>query len=90
MPRFRPFPLSLLLAGVAVLALAIAAPDASAQAKKGRKAGRTLTFEDDVIETTLLRPETESTETMNKRKRASLIRIRTNFFAEIIRSAEDL
>ena len=90
MPRVRPFPLlSLVLAAIAVLALATAAPDAFAQ-KKGKRASRPLTFEDDVIETTLLRPETEETQVQTKRKRASLIRIRTHFFAEIIRSAEDL
>ncbi|MFZ4578242.1 MAG: hypothetical protein ACOYOB_07580 [Myxococcota bacterium] len=90
MPRFRT--LSLLpfaLAAVAVLTMAVAAPDAFAQ-KKSKKASRTMTFEDDVIETTLLRPETENTVVQTGRKRSSLIRIRTNFFAEIIRSAEDL
>lgn len=80
------------LAAVAAVALLGLPASAFAQKKpaKSEGKGRTLEFEDDVIETTLLRPETTQVETLNKNKRASLIRIRMNFFAEIIRSAEDL
>lgn len=79
------------LATVALPSLAAAQPKGGAKpAAKEAKAGRTLSFEDDVIETTLLRPDTVAVEGMNKNKRASLIRIRMTFFAEIIRSAEDL
>jgi len=83
-----------LTAAIAVVGLA-APPIAVAQdkgkpaaAKKGKS--REYSFEDDVIETQYLRPDTANVEGINKNKRASLIRIRTNFFAELIRSAEDL
>lgn len=57
-------------------------------AKKGKS--KEYSFEDDVIETQYLRPDTANVEGLNKNKRASLIRIRLNFFAELVRSAEDL
>lgn len=57
-------------------------------AKKGKS--KEYSFEDDVIETQYLRPDTANIEGLNKNKRASLIRIRLNFFAELVRSAEDL
>lgn len=69
-------------------------PFAAIAQEKGKKGEggktRSFSFEDDTIEATLLRPETTQVETLNKNKRASLIRIRMTFFAEIIRSAEDL
>ena len=79
-----------LVAGLLTASTWVALP---ALAQKKPEAGgksRTLSFEDDTIEATLLRPETGKVETLNKNKRASLIRIRMTFFAEIIRSAEDL
>ena len=74
------------LGALAALALPLAA---EAQGKK-RDKGRTISFEDDVIETTYLRPEGTVVEGINKNKRRSLIKIRLDFFAEIKRSAEDL
>lgn len=91
---------SYLLAGAALLAFSAATlpvevlaqgkdkPAAGAAPKKGKS--KEYSFEDDVIETQYLRPDTANVEGINKNKRASLIRIRTNFFAELIRSAEDL
>ncbi len=91
MSRWRKTPVRILCAvAVALVAIASQPSDSWAQSKKGAKSQRTVTFEDDVIETTLLRPDGAVVEGINKNKRASLVRIRTNFFAEIIRSAEDL
>ena len=71
------------------LALAPIALDAGPKAKRSKRA-RVLNFEDDVVETTYLRPESSVVETLNKKKRASLIRIRMDYFAKIIRSAWNL
>ncbi len=89
-----------LTATVTVLAFAATAlpTEALAQGKDkpaaagagAKKKSKEYSFEDDVIETSYLRPDTANVEGINKNKRASLIRIRTNFFAELIRSAEDL
>ncbi|MSQ82516.1 MAG: hypothetical protein EXR77_06310 [Myxococcales bacterium] len=69
--------------------------DAIAQGKDkptagGKKKSKEYSFEDDVIETQYLRPDTANVEGLNKKGRDSLIQIRRNFFAELIRSAEDL
>lgn len=81
---------SLLLGTVTALpALAQDSTRAAGGKKKGDKS-RTLTFEDDMIETQLLRPDTEAIQGLSNRTRTSLIRIRKDFFAEIIRSAEDI
>jgi hypothetical protein len=70
--------------------LAAQATPAMADDKGKKKKEKTYNFEDDVIETQYLRPDTAVTDGLKNNKRASLIRIRTNFFAELIRSAEDL
>jgi hypothetical protein len=70
--------------------LVASAADAQPKPAAGKKKEKVYSFEDDVIETSLLRPETTQVETLNKHKRASLIRIRLHFFNEIIRSAEDM
>lgn len=84
---------ALALAPTAILAAA-APTDGWAQdkGKGGAKKGKSkeYSFEDDVIETQYLRPDTANVEGISKNKRASLIRIRMNFFAELVRSAEDL
>ncbi len=75
-----------------VMAATLFAIPATAQ-DKGKKKGdksRTVSFEDDMIEAQFLRPDTSNTEVLSNRARKSLIRIRENFFAEIIRSAEDI
>ena len=79
------------LSGLVALALVVTpmALDAAPPNRSSRKT-RTLSFEDDVVETTYLRPESSVVETLNKKKRSSLIRIRMDFFAEIIRSARNL
>lgn len=84
---------SLVLAPTAIWS--VAAPSegwAQDKGKAGAKKGKSkeYSFEDDVIETQYLRPDTANVEGISKNKRASLIRIRMNFFAELVRSAEDL
>ena len=83
----------LIWALAAMLLLLFAVP-ASAQDKgKGKKPGdksRTVSFEDDNIEAQYLKPDTEAIQGLSNRTRVSLIRIRKDFFAEIIRSAEDI
>ncbi len=81
--------------GVAAALLAaaslVAPVAASAQEKGGKgKKGRTLNFDEDVVETSYLRPEGGNIQGINKKKRQSLIRVRTDFYAEVVRSAQDL
>ena len=77
-------------ARVALVLVTLAAPAvAQAQTKGKGKTARTVSFEDDVIEATYIRPE-GGTIDVKQNQRQSLIRIRTNFFAELFRSAEDL
>ena len=82
------------LLGVAVAATLVASISlvpGQALAKKGKSnASRTVSFEDDVVETAYLRPESSVVESINSRTRTSLIRIRTDFFKRIIRSATRL
>ena len=47
-------------------------------------------FSGDTIEGDLIRPEGTTVDARDFAKHASLIRIRTNFIPEIIKSAEDL
>lgn len=80
-----------MVTGLVALALvAFALPGVALAQTKGKgKGSRTLTFEDDVIETTYIKPEGGAID-VKQNQRQSLIRIRTNFFAELFRSAEDL
>ena len=89
-PQFLNFGSLRVLAAV-TLALALLGTSGVAQAQtKGKaQAARTVSFEDDVIEATYIRPE-GGTIDVKQNQRQSLIRIRTNFFAELFRSAEDL
>jgi len=89
LPMNRPR-LTLRSAAVAGLLLAaLVAPGAAMAQSKGKKGARTVSFEDDVIEATYIRPE-GGTIDVKQNQRQSLIRIRTNFFAELFRSAEGL
>jgi hypothetical protein len=86
--RMMPLVLLLGLVASASSATPAVAQEKGKPAKKGKS--KEYSFEDDVIETQYLRPDTANVEGINKNKRNSLIRIRMNFFAELIRSAEDL
>lgn len=81
---------TLLIAAAVLAALAVpAVAQAQSKGKSKGKSSRTVSFEDDVIEATYIRPE-GGTIDVKQNQRQSLIRIRTNFFAELFRSAEDL
>lgn len=77
------------LGSLIALSLVVAPVTVDAKPRRAKKT-RTLSFEDDLVETSYLRPESSVVETLNKKKRSSLIRIRMDFFAEIIRSARNL
>ena len=77
------------LGSLIALSLVVALVTVDAKPRRAKKT-RTLSFEDDLVETSYLRPESSVVETLNKKKRSSLIRIRMDFFAEIIRSARNL
>ena len=86
-----------LVVSIAFLAGMVAASGAAhAQDKKGGadKAGtpkvKVYDFSGDTIEGDLIRPEGSTVDARDFAKHASLIRIRTNFIPEIIKSAEDL
>ena len=79
----------MLLATSVAFGIALA-PTAGFAKGKRRKASRTVSFEDDMVETAYLRPESSVVESINSRTRTSLIRIRMDFFKEIVRSATKL
>ena len=94
MQRFR----ALLAAVVVVVAstqLALADDKKPPADKGGDKGGGTpkvkvFDFSGDTIEGDLIKPEGSTVNARDFAKHASLIRIRTNFIQEIIKSAEDL
>ena len=49
-----------------------------------------MSFEGDVVEAQFLRPDQGVTEALLRKKRSSLIKLRTDFVDEILKSAEDL
>ncbi len=77
------------MAAAALIGVALAPSFAEAKPRRS-KASRTVSFEDDVVETSYLRPESSVVESINSRTRTSLIRIRMDFFRKIIRSATQL
>lgn len=47
-------------------------------------------FEDDIVEGQLVKPEGDYLDSRQKRKQSSLIKVRTDFVPEMLKSAEDL
>jgi hypothetical protein len=87
--------LGLLTASLVVVATAsLALADDKTDKKGGDKGGtpkvKVFDFTADTIEGDLIRPEGTTVDARDFAKHASLIRIRTNFIQEIIKSAEDL
>lgn len=84
-----------LIASVLGLALLAFAAPADAQ-KKGGKGGagyakvKTYDFSGDTIDGELVRPDGEMVDTRKFAEHTSLIRVRTDFIKEIVKSAEDL
>ena len=77
---------------LSVFVLGILAGTSFAQPKKGEAAGKVKVydFSGDTIEGDLVKPEGTDLNARDFAKHSSLIRIRTNFIPEIIKSAEDL
>jgi hypothetical protein len=83
-----------LLSTLATVSLiTLAASPAWAQPKdkdKGAAKVKVYDFSGDTIEGDLIKPEGTSVDARDFANHSSLIRIRTNFIAEILKSAEDL
>ncbi len=83
---------------IALLSLVMLVGVAAADDKKGGGGGggggnakvKTYDFSGDTIEGDLVKPEGSTVDARDFAKHSSLIRIRTNFIPEIIKSAEDL
>jgi len=82
---------------IALLAIVSLAGIAAADDKKGGGGGgggnakvKTYDFSGDTIEGDLVKPEGSTVDARDFAKHSSLITIRTQFIAEIIKSAEDL
>ena len=75
---------------VAASILALFAAPAWAQPKDAKPKVKVYDFSGDTIEGDLIKPEGSSVDARDFAKHSSLIRIRTNFIAEILKSAEDL
>ncbi|HLL21049.1 MAG TPA: hypothetical protein VK427_02910 [Kofleriaceae bacterium] len=85
---------SIALASLALLAgTALAQPKGGAKDAGGGAGGgkvKVYDFSGDTIEGDLVKPEGSTVDARDFAKHSSLIRIRTNFIPEIIKSAEDL
>jgi hypothetical protein len=79
-----------------VITVTAGSPAFAQEAKKGADKGnpppkvKVFDFTGDTIEGDLIKPEGSTVDARDFAKHASLIRIRTNFIQEIIKSAEDL
>lgn len=78
--------------GLLTLTSTALADDKKAPAAGGDKGGKVKVydFSGDTIEGDLIKPEGSTVDARDFAKHSSLIKIRTNFVAEIIKSAEDL
>lgn len=82
----------LTIVAAGVLIGSVPATFSYAQEKKEAAASgvREMSFEGDVVEAQFLRPDQGVTEALLRKKRSSLIKLRTDFVDEILKSAEDL
>lgn len=68
--------------------------DVGAETPKGKAKAeekvKEMDFEGDVVEAQFLRPDQSVAEALVRRKKSSLIQVRTDFVDEILKSAEDL
>jgi hypothetical protein len=76
---------------VGLVGLLVASGDALAQKKDDKAAKvKVYDFSGDTIEGDLIKPEGSSVDARDFAKHSSLIKIRKDFIAEILKSAEDL
>lgn len=83
----------LLTVSAFLLAMAFIDPVATAQTTGKDSKGtepKEMIFEGDLVEAQFLRPDQGVTEAIVRRKQSSLIKVRTDFVDEILKSAEDL
>jgi len=73
-----------------MLVLAIALPGSISFAADKDSKVKEYDFEGDTITTEALKPDMGIIDVLSKRKKESLVEIRTDFLKEIIKSAEDL
>jgi len=69
---------------------AVAGEPAPAEGETGDKEVRVFNFEGDTISTDYLKPGGTLIEGLRRGRRSSLIEVRLDFVAEILRSAEDI
>jgi hypothetical protein len=81
---------SLAVLFLASLASAAAAQNAGNAKDAGKSKVKVYDFSGDTIEGDLIKPEGSSVDVRDFAKHSSLIRIRKEFIAEILKSAEDL
>ena len=81
-----------LVSFVALMFLGTTAPAVLAQqpAPAAKSEPKELNFEDDVIETSFLKPDSALIEGEQRKAGGSLLKIRQDFVAEIVKSAEDI
>lgn len=79
------------LLAIASLAVLLAAPAAFAPRADAQQApDETFNFDDEVLTGDLVRPDGELLNVRRRGRRASLIRVRTQFVAEMLKSVENL
>ena len=78
------------LATIALVLGSFAAAASAQNAGKGKDKVKVYDFSGDTIEGDLIKPEGSSVDARDFARHSSLIRIRKNFIAEILKSAEDL
>lgn len=83
--------------GIVVASALIAIPEGHSQTKgkattsaPAEKGVKELNFEADIVEAQFLRPDQGVAEAVVRKKRSSLLQVRSDFVDEILKSAEDL
>lgn len=82
----------IVVAALGIAVLGVLPGDVGAQTPKGKakEQVKEMDFEGDVVEAQFLRPDQSVAEALVRRKKSSLIQVRTDFVDEILKSAEDL
>lgn len=78
------------LIGLSLTAFPVFAQKAPVKGDSEYKQKTVYDFDDDVVEGDLVKPDIETVGAAGKVKHSSLIKIRTDFIAEMLKSAEDI